>query len=195
MAITEHPDYGVLEIRLQKLTGKAVSLSRRVFRMIEPEYYQDQDIVSGVGGFKSCGRWNLSGRFHCSYMSCTPETALEEVLAASRRKNLPDATALPRVLVCVDVKLQRVLDLTDGQVRQRCRVSDKRMVSERWWREIFYDREALTQALGRAAASAGFEGIVVPSAADRPHGVNVIVFTYNLLAGSRVDVITPISWT
>ena len=95
----------------------------------------------------------------------------------------------------MDVKLQRVLDLTDGQVRQRCRVSDKRMVSERWWREIFYDREALTQALGRAAASAGFEGIVVPSAADRPHGVNVIVFTYNLLAGSRVDVITPISWT
>lgn len=194
MAIIEHPDYDILECRLQKLTRRESSLSRRVFRMIEPEYYHDKDIVSGIGGFKSNGRWNLKGQSHCSYMSYSPETALEEVLAASRCKNLPDATALPRVLVCVNIQLQRALDLTNGQVRQLCRVSEKRMINERWWRENFNDREALTQALGRAANSAGLEGIIVPSAADRPHGVNVIVFTDNLITGSQVDVITPIRW-
>jgi RES domain-containing protein len=194
MAITDHPDSGVLESRVQKLTSRAASVSRHVFRVIEPEYYKDHDIVSGVGGLRSSGRWNLKKRFRCSYTSDTLETAVRETLAASRRKNLPDSRALPRALVCVGVQLQQALDLTDGQVRQACRVSEKRMVGERWWSENFHDREALTQALGRAAASVGFEGIVAPSAADRPHGVNVIVFPDNLLVGSRVDVITPIRW-
>ncbi len=194
MAITKHPDYGALESRLQKLSGGAVSVARHVFRVIEPEYYTDYDIVSGIGGLRSSGRWNLKKRFRCSYTSDTLETAVKETLAGSRRKNLPDSRALPRALVCVGIHLQRALDLTDGQVRQACRISEKRMIGEPWWRENFYDREALTQALGRAAASVGFEGIIAPSSADRPHGVNVVVFTDNLLAGSRVDVITPIRW-
>ena len=91
-------------------------------------------------------------------------------LAAYRRKNLPDETALPRALVCLEVQLQRVLDLTDGQNRQRCRLSEKRMTAEPWWRENFHHRESVTQALGRAASQCGLEAIIVPSAADVPHG-------------------------
>ena len=194
MAISEHPDYDILENRLKRLSVRAVSVSRHVFRVVEPEYYRDHDIVSGIGGLRSSGRWNLKKRFRCSYTSDSLETAVKETLAASRRKNLPDSRALPRALVCVGVQLQRVLDLTDGQVRQACRVSGKRMVSERWWSENFHDRDALTQACGRAAARVGFAGILAPAAADRPHGVNVIVFPDNLLAGSLVNVITPIRW-
>jgi hypothetical protein len=40
--------------------------------------------------------------------------------------------------------------------------------------------EALTQAIGRLAWNAGWEGLVLPSAAT-PDGVNLVVFPGNLL--------------
>ena len=194
MQIEEHPNYGKIENRVRNLFSHALPVSCSAYRMTKPRYHRTRDIVSGLGGFGSNGRWCLKNHFHCSYLSYSPETALEEVLAASRRKNLPDTKALPRVLVCVGVRLQRVLHLTDGQLRQHCRVSQKLMLEEQWWRRNYLGHEATTQALGRAVASAGFEGIVVPSAADRPHGVNLVVFTGNLLSGSSLDVDTPIRW-
>lgn len=122
------------------------------------------------------------------------ETALREVLAAARRKNLPDTTALPRVLVSLNIKLSHVLDLTSGSVRQHIRVSKKQMIEEAWWKENYFDRESTTQALGRATTEAGFEGIIVPSAADQPNGINFVVFSENLRANSAVQLESPINW-
>ena len=49
------------------------------------------------------------------------------------------------------------------------------------------DYEA-TQALGAAANSRGFEGLLVPSATRL--GNNLIVFSQNLLADSRIAVVS-----
>ena len=134
MPISEHPGYGSIEGRLRKLDSSALPVSCIAFRMIKPRHYKPRDMVSGLGGFRSNGRWGLKNRFRCTYLSHAPETALQEILAATRRKNLPDQKALPRVLVCVDVRLRHVLDLTDGRLRKQCRISQKLMVEELWWR-------------------------------------------------------------
>ena len=110
-----------------------------------------------------------------------------------RREHVPDEKALPKTLVCIAVRVSRALDLTDGQVRQRLGVSKARMIEERQWlSDHYHNRESITQAIGRAAAVLGYEALISLSAADKPHGVNVVVFPKNLLAGSLLDVVTPI---
>ena len=159
--------------------------------MINPRYSTPANILHGAGGLHADGRWNLKRQFRCTYASLLPETALAEVLAASRRKRLPDATALPRTLVCLALAAQKTLDLTDGHVRQYGRLARHRIVGDRWWLENQNGREAWTQALGRAAVHAGFEALRVPSAAH-PGGANVIVFPENLLPASSWTLVTPV---
>ena len=194
MKIKPYPHYDALADRISRQKNNTELLQADLFRMITPQYSKDNDIISGTGGYKSSGRWNLKKQFHCTYLSRTPETALEEVLAPSRRKNFPDANSLPRVLVCISVKLHNLLDLTEGQIRKTIQVSRKRMIEQRWWIENFHGREAVTQAISRAAFTQHFEGIIAPSAADTPHGLNIIVFQENLSSASRISVITPIAW-
>ncbi|MBN1557572.1 MAG: RES family NAD+ phosphorylase [Lentisphaerae bacterium] len=170
-----------------------MGIDEHVFRMVNPRFTRDADIVGGKGGRVSVGRWNLRGSFHCTYTSRTPETALLESLARVRREHLPDEKALPKTLVCIAVRVSRALDLTDGEVRQRLGVSKARMTDEQQWRsDHYHNRESITQAIGRAAATLGYEALTSLSAADKPHGVNVVVFPKNLLSGSLLEVVTPI---
>ena len=76
--------------------------------------------------------------------------------------------------------------LTDGSIRQRLQVSRERMVAEDWRRANEKGREALCQAIGRAAFDAGFEGILVPSAQDE-NGRNLIVFPDQLKPDSGLE--------
>jgi hypothetical protein len=34
-----------------------------------------------------------------------------------------------------------------------------------------------------------FEGLIVPSAQDRPKGINIVIFPDNLQTGSRIDIL------
>jgi len=188
-----HPNYAAIENRMRALRSTTLTIDEHVFRMVNPRYTKDADIVSGKGGFRAVGRWNLRGKFHCMYASMTPETALQESLAGGRREHLPDEKSLPRTLVCVAVRVRAALDLTDGQVRQRLGVSKQRMTNEAQWRaDNYHSRESITQAIGRAAAALSFEALLTPSAADTPHGVNVVVFPENLQTSSRLTVVTSV---
>jgi len=192
MTTSLHPHFPRFENLFRKLLPDASEVSRHLFRMVNPKFCKDTDIINGEGGRRASGRWNIKGLFCCTYASFTPETALEESLAATRRKNLPDEKALPRTLVCIDLHATKALDLTDGKIRQRCRVSMQQMRYEQWWIENLHNREAVTQALGRAAFQAGFEAMLVPSSTDTHHRTNVIIFPELLLKGSYLDVLTPI---
>lgn len=193
--ITPHVDYSRIRTSLQRLALPTVPFRQHVYRMINPRYCKNADILNGVGGLRANGRWNIRRPFLCTYTSCSPETALAEVLNASRRKGLPDETALPRVLVCLVIEVQKIIDLTDGAVRQSARLARRRMVDEQWWIENQSGREAWTHAIGRAAAEIGLEAIIAPSHADPKTGTNVIVFPENLGVTSRWAIITPVSLT
>jgi RES domain-containing protein len=86
---------------------------------------------------------------------------------------------MPRVIVALKAKLERVLDLRDGGVRRVLGVSEKRMLTEPWREEQKKGHEALTQALGRLAFDLDYQGLLVPSAARRG-GSNLILFPANL---------------
>jgi hypothetical protein len=84
------------------------------------------------------------------------------------------------VLVSIQVCLQRVLGLIDPGVRKTLGVTRGQLVGEDWRAVNRAGCESLTQAIGRLAWDAEWEGLLLPSAAD-PGGVNLIVFPGNLL--------------
>lgn len=122
------------------------------------------------------------------YGSLTPETAMAETLAHNRYYGIPLQDAMPRTFVAVAVKLQSVLDLRDGAVRQRLQVSLNRILTVDWRKEVHAGREPITQAIGRAASEVSLEGLIVPSAAD-PDGHNLLIFPANLQPGSEFTVL------
>lgn len=193
MKLTKHPQSLRIQNRINALLSDSVSIDQRFFRMVSPRYCKDNDIINGEGGKKASGRWNVRSVYRCTYASTTPETALKESLSRVRHDHLPDEKALPSTLVCIALKASKVLDLTDGAIRQRLRVSLKRMIDPKQWRhDNYHNHESLTQAIGRTAYLAGFEALIVPSAADQPNGTNVVIFPDNLPGTNQLDVVTPV---
>ena len=189
-----HPDRPALAARLKALGTKFdTTLASELFRFINPRFSKAEDILNGVGALKADGRWNLAGAMNLSYTSLEIETALAEALAHVRYYNLPESTALPGVLVAVDLKASRVLDLRTGAVQKALKLSERTIRRGDWRRDNQGGAEAITQAWGLTVAQAGFEAVIVPSAAY-PNGTNVLVYPDNLLPGSNFRVKTPPEW-
>ena len=178
-----HPDYPRI-VACARAGPRADLVGRRVPLRL-PAYAGARDLLSGEGVRRYGGRWNAAGSFAAVYASLTPETAVAEALAHSRHYGIPDADVLPRVLVALDASLAALADLTDGGARRILRVSRRRLCGEPWRRAAEAGREALTQAIGRAAFEAGLEALLVPSAASRA-GANLVVFPERLRPGSRL---------
>ena len=103
------------------------------------------------------------------------------------------ANSAPIVLVTAAVKLKRVVDLRDGKVRQRLRISQKKITGCDWRAENNSYREAITQAWGWALHEAGVEGILAPSVAWL-NGANLVVFPGNFLKMSELTVLSEVEW-
>lgn len=166
---------------------RPVTLSVTGYRSTTPRYAREADITSGAGSRKFGGRWNPPG-IAAVYMCLTPEGAMEETLAHFRYYGMPIHSAMPRTFVAIRARLSRVLDLSDGAVRQRMRISEARMLKTDWRKEMDAGRLPLTQLVGRAAFDAGFEAIRVLSATHTGE-TNLIVFPENLLRSSSLQVL------
>ncbi len=186
--MTEHPETDRLERAVGRVQSRAVSWDGVVYRSASPRYANGKEILTGLGSKLAGARWNSPKSFPTVYTSLDPHTALDEVLAHFRYYGLPIESAMPRVMVSVRVRLERILDVTDGPIRSSLRLSEKRLVSEPWRIKQDSGEEALTQALGRVAKESGLEGMLVPSAARRG-GVNLIILPDNLLPLSRLAII------
>lgn len=194
MKVHPHPDQDKLNARLAAIgAGLDSVFSGELFRFINPTYSKAADIVDGGGALYAAGRWNTQGAARLSYTAEAPHTALSEALAHVNYYSLPLAKALPRVLVALKLKAKRVLDLRDGKVRKALRLSEGTIRKLDWRAENQTGNEAITQAWGRAFAAAGFEAVIVPSAADAA-GANVLVYPENLLPGSRFGVESEVVW-
>jgi RES domain-containing protein len=194
-----HPELDRLRRAMRRCRPMAAPWSGVLFRSTSPEYANSRDLVSGEGSRRTGARWNPPETFAAVYGSLDVATAVAEALAYYRRFGIPEADAMPRVLVAIEAHLTLALDLTSGAVRSRLSLSKKRMRKEQFWRGTFRSpeppgllrqaagQEAVTQAAGRAAFEEGLEALIVPSA-PVPRGVNMVVFPANLRAGSRLAI-------
>lgn len=151
---------------------------------VEGTYYrcvvQGREPLSTGGSRAIGGRFNMRGRA-ALYVAGTPELALRESVGAS---DLVHATRFrPRLVVCIDVRLSRAIDLTDPAIRGRAALTDKELFID--WRSA--SDPIATQLVGEAARAEGIEGILFPSSID-PALANLVVYRENLLSASRLEV-------
>lgn len=189
----QHANYDRLRDAIRELD--AASFRGTLYRVSDPTYANTRDLLTGEGSRKFGGRWNALGSFPVVYLAQSIEGAIAETLGMAGHYGFNPAARLPLTLVAVEVILSAVLDLTDAQVRKRLGVTLSAMGQCDWRGENTAGREAITQALGRAAFANGLHGIMVPSATKRTF-INVNVFPSSLggsekLAILRADRLPP----
>jgi RES domain-containing protein len=176
----EYPESRHLARALERCGKLAAPWSGVVYRSASPRYANRDDLLTGVGAKHAGARWNPPQSFATVYTSLEIATAVAEALAHHRYYGLSEEKALPRVLVSIRVHLQRVLNLAAPRARRVLAVTRDRLIGEDWRACNQAGQEALPQAIGRLAWEAEWEGLLVPSSADR-RGVNLIIFPGNLL--------------
>ena len=159
--------------------------SGSLFRFQAVEFPAPEDVVSGAGAKRRGGRWNPHG-VATIYGSTTDTTALEESKANDRYAGI--VTRCPRLLVAVEARLERILDLGAAPVRRRLGLTLVELQAQDWRKLTDSGKESLTQALGRAVHATGGSGLLARSAACEC-GVNVVVFPGNLQPGESLKVV------
>lgn len=167
---------------------RAAAIDGEFYRVAGPRYTTAADIVSGTGAYVAGGRWNPVEEMKVVYLSRDPETAMTEALEHFRYHRLPISRALPKVLVAVAVRIDRLLDLADPAVSDGLPIPMTELLAEDWRALMVRRKEAGSQAVGRAAFAAGIQGLSVPSR-PAPGGVNLLVFPENLTRRCRVEVL------
>jgi RES domain-containing protein len=128
---------------LRPVKAHAAPYAGTLYRCVETAFAHD--FVSLKGAQLHGGRWNPKGAFPSVYLCDSPETALAEYLARSRRMRLPDARVLPMVMAAVEARASLALDLDAPQVAA---VLQPFLTSEKiHWRTIQHRREAVSQVL------------------------------------------------
>jgi RES domain-containing protein len=188
MKAASHHRYRELAALAQKLTALATSWEGVAYRSVAHHRAEPNEILSGEGSFRNGGRWNAPGSVRAVYASITPETAIAECLAHFRYYGFRDDAAMPRLIVAIEFRLGKVIDLTNAAIRRRLKVTSVEIWGEDWRKTQDRGHESLAQAIGRALAEAGMEAIITPSVQVR-QSVNIVYFPENRAAGSMVRVV------
>jgi RES domain-containing protein len=114
------------------------------------------------------GRYNTPGEFGALYLSKTLKGCAAEI---TRRPAHPTNYIVGKT----QVSLGKVCDLTDPELLKKLNLTKKQLTADDW------DE---TQALGELIREAGFEGMIVPSAAGDFN--NLVVFVDRLPATSKI---------
>ncbi len=164
------PDPDLVE-RLDQLPRRA--LEAVTYRHVP----KDRQPTSGEGARIQGGRWNPPESFPTLYVGMSEDIVAAEFRRLATRSGRSTADFLPRQLYQIEVKLQLVLDLTDGGHVHALHIDDADLVS---------DDLTTCQAVGDAAHYLGTEAVLAPSAAGT--GVALAVFTDRL---GPASVLTP----
>lgn len=128
-------------------------------------------------------RFNQQG-IGALYVALSPAVALEELKRRAAKADISVTTFDPRVLFDLEVRLEKVLDLTHPGIREEwgTTLEDLRTEDD-------YDR---CREVGVAARDEGFEAIRFPSATG--DGENLAIFFDRLRATSYVRIVaeTPV---
>ncbi len=110
-------------------------------------------------------RFNPPGEFGVLYVALDRHTARAELQRQAQRLGVPLSSMAPRLMLHLEVRLSRVLDLTDARVREAWGLSPDDLASNDY---------ARCQQTARAARKHGFEAIRYPSATG--DGENLAIF-------------------
>jgi RES domain-containing protein len=143
-----------------------------LFRFQTINYPSPKDIVSGDGAKRRGGRWNPPGLL-AVYGSDTDSTALEECKANDRYYGI--VTKAPRILVAVDAKVARMLDLTEVGIRRILNITLRELAAEDRRKLNHSGQESQSRAIGRAAANVGASGLLARSTTVH-QGIKGVVF-------------------
>jgi RES domain-containing protein len=185
--MTQHPDYKRFRDALQRIFPLAIPFRGTLYRACDPTYANTRDLVTGEGSQKHGGRWNPPRSFATVYLAQSVEGAIAETLGLPSHYGFDPAGRLPLTLVALDTALVQVVDFADARVRKSIGVTLAEMNACDWRNDNAGGREAVTQALGRAAFELGTEGIIVPSAVKRTFR-NFNVFPRNLGGKSSLTI-------
>jgi len=170
-----HVDFDVIYDCIERIVSDHATAWRGVaFRFVEPNHALKKNRLEGVGAEKWGGRWNPKG-LAAVYGASTRELAMRETYGTADRYGLNEDGLTPRVLFAFEADLGPVIDLTDGYVRQRLRISLETMTTSEWRLSRRRHREAMTQAIGRACCLAGCEAMLVPTRHSTTDN-NIVVF-------------------
>ncbi len=161
----------------------------RVLRQAPPRWLSAPYRFTGAGAVLAGARWSVRGLMPAVYASTDPDTLNAEVYYRGREYGWLPEDFHPRLTVGMRWEMQRTLDLTQPATLQRLRLNPKELIHCDWLAEQTAGREALTQALGRAAFEHLAEGLVVPSARS-VDGINVVYFPCHRLPGTRIEVLS-----
>ena len=184
----QHPRYTEFAAWCALHAYRAKPVLGEFYRVAGPRHTTAKEIVSGIGAFKSGGRWNNPGTMSVVYASVEPETALREANEHFRYRNMPVSKGFPKVVVALAVKLERVLNFTDVTLASLMPELMSSLLAEDWRALMARGEMSSSQAMGRAAFEAGLQGLLVPSKPD-PTGVNLLVFPELLTKKCRLKVL------
>lgn len=156
------------------------------WRYQDVEFPSAKEVLSGEGARQNGGRLNTIGSFPVVYGSSAEKTALDESAARARRYGL--TVRKPRILVCIEMKLQKVIDLRNEPLLRALGLTLAELGAEDWETLQSNGTESMGQSLGRATFDTGVEGVLIPSFAH-PEGLNIAWFPPNHVHGSVVRIV------
>ncbi|MHB1560844.1 MAG: RES family NAD+ phosphorylase [Isosphaeraceae bacterium] len=173
MDVSPHPEFDRILEAMKTCQG--VAWGGVTYRSVVPQYAGSLQLIDGLGSQRFGARWNTKGEFRVVYASLDEMTAMRESTSHNRHYGIPVHQAFPRVFAAIEFQLNSVLMLNDTGVQSRLGVAAAQLAQEPWRELQERGQEALTQAIGRAAWTLRFEGLIVPSS-ENPAGLNVVVF-------------------
>lgn len=187
MTLKQHPRSADFLKWFTRNKKQAAPLEGVFYRVAGPRHTTASEIVSGFGAQKAGGRWNSIGEMRVVYLSRKPETALSEALEHYRYYKLPESVGLPKVIISVAVKLERVLDLNRVDLSGKVPELIAEFLAEDWRALNARSIESASQAVGWAAYTAGLQGLIVPSK-PVPGSSNLLVFPESQSENCRLEV-------
>lgn len=120
-------------------------------------------------------RFNPAHEFGVLYVALEREIAVAELLRRAQLSGMLVQAYAPRVMLTLDVRLGKVLDLTDPEVRREWDITPDDLASDDYTR---------CQEVARVARREGYEAIRYPSATGG--GENLAIFYDRRRTGSYV---------
>jgi RES domain-containing protein len=176
MRVQPNSQHEVFLARLRKTKPRFAKWRGIAFRAAPLEYARIAKLLDGMGSLKFGGRWSTAGTFPAVNLALTQAAAIAESGANFTYYNFAPGDVRPKVLVGVQLRLEKVIDLTNpGGLAEELQPGMDQLLAEDWRAANDAGHESQTQALGRAAHDLGAEALLAPSARV-PGAKNLIYF-------------------